>query len=99
MNRENPPPSREPGTRYTLSMPSMPPASGSDLPNSDSRLPDLLPGGAALAHLIAQAEASFRAARAGSTLRAYAHDWKQFRLWAERHRLDPDRKRPRLPSR
>src|ERR1035438_6754833 len=76
MNREKRPPSREPGTRYTLSMPSMPPASGSDLPNSDSRLPDLLPGGAALAHLIAQAEASFRAARAGSTLRAYAHDWE-----------------------
>jgi integrase len=41
------------------------------------------PGGDLLARLIAQAEASFRAARAGSTLRAYAHDWQQFRAWCE----------------
>lgn len=37
----------------------------------------------ALARLVAQAEASFRAARAGSTLRAYAHDWQQFGSWCE----------------
>jgi integrase len=36
-----------------------------------------------LARLLAQAEASFQAARAGSTLRAYAHDWQQFRSWCE----------------
>ena len=48
-----------------------------------------LPGSAELDRLIAQAEAIFQAARAGSTLRAYAHDWKQFRGWCERHRLDP----------
>jgi integrase len=52
-------------------------------------VPDLWPGGAALTHLIAQAQASFRAARAGSTRRAYEHDWKQFRIWCEQHRLDP----------
>jgi len=42
-----------------------------------------------LTRLLAQAEASFRAARAGSTLRAYAHDWKQFRAWCEQNRLVP----------
>ena len=42
-----------------------------------------------LARLVAQAEASFQAARAGSTLRAYAHDWKQFRTWCEQNRLAP----------
>jgi integrase len=42
-----------------------------------------------LARLVAQAEASFRAARAGSTLRAYAHDWKQFRTWCEPNHLVP----------
>lgn len=40
-----------------------------------------------LALLLAQAESSFRAARAGSTLRAYSHDWQQFRLWCERNAL------------
>jgi integrase len=49
-------------------------------PSADSGLP---------AGLLAQAEASFRAARAGSTLRAYEHDWKQFRIWCEQHRLVP----------
>jgi len=34
-----------------------------------------------LARLAAQAESSFRAARAASTLRAYHHDWRQFRNW------------------
>jgi integrase len=67
----------------------MPLASGSNSPETGSPVPDVLPGGAELARLLAQAEASFRAARAGSTLRAYAHDWRQFRLWAERRRLDP----------
>ncbi len=47
------------------------------------------PGGDLLARLLAQAEASFRAARAGSTLRAYAHDWQQFRAWCERNSLVP----------
>src|ERR1700687_2701612 len=53
-------------------------------------LPDALetpPGGDLLARLLAQAESSFRAARAGSTLRAYTHDWQQFRLWCERNAL------------
>ncbi len=44
-----------------------------------------MPGGDLLASLLVQAEASFRAARAGSTLRAYTHDWKEFRAWCERH--------------
>jgi integrase len=47
------------------------------------------PGGDLLARLLAQAEASFRAARAGSTLRAYAHDWQHFRLWCQQHGLVP----------
>jgi integrase len=38
---------------------------------------------------LAQAEASFQSARARSTLRAYAHDWQQFRLWCERNALVP----------
>jgi integrase len=42
-----------------------------------------------LVRLVSQAEASFRAARAGSTLRAYAHDWKQFRTWAEENGFAP----------
>src|ERR1035438_9529643 len=67
----------------------MPLASGSNSPEAGSPVPDVLPGSAELARLLAQAEASFRAARAGSTLRAYAHDWKQCRLGAERRRLDP----------
>jgi integrase len=67
----------------------MSPERGSDLPESCLNLPDLLPGSAELTHLIAQAEASFRAGRAGSTRRAYEHDWKQFRIWCEQHRLDP----------
>jgi site-specific recombinase XerD len=36
-----------------------------------------------LPRLLAQAEASFRASRAGSTLRAYDHDWKHFRSWCD----------------
>jgi integrase len=50
---------------------------------------DQLPGAVELARLVAQAEVIFQAARAGSTLRAYRHDWKKFRLWCEQHRLDP----------
>jgi integrase len=42
-----------------------------------------------LAPLLAQAEASFRAARSQSTIRAYEHDWKQFRTWCEQNRLVP----------
>lgn len=42
-----------------------------------------------LARLLAQAEAIFRSCRAGSTLRAYEHDWKQFRIWCEQNRLVP----------
>ncbi|MGA3093612.1 MAG: site-specific integrase [Terriglobales bacterium] len=38
-----------------------------------------------LASLLTQAEASFRASRAPSTVRAYEHDWKMFRLWCEQH--------------
>jgi site-specific recombinase XerD len=41
-----------------------------------------------LARLVAQPEA-IQAARAGSTLRAYEHDWKQFRTWCEQNRLVP----------
>lgn len=47
------------------------------------------PHGDLLARLLAQAEVSFRAARAKSTLRAYEHDWKQFRVWCEQNRLVP----------
>ncbi len=46
-----------------------------------------LPGGGLLERLVAQAESSFRAARADATLRAYEHDWKLFRSWCERNRL------------
>jgi integrase len=46
-------------------------------------------GGDLLARLLAQAETSFRAARAGSTCRAYQHDWKQFRVWCDENRLLP----------
>jgi integrase len=49
--------------------------------------PENSPSGDLLARLLVQAESSFRAARAGSTLRAYAHDWQQFRLWCERNWL------------
>jgi integrase len=51
--------------------------------------PENSSGGDLLARLLAQAEASFKAARAGSTLRAYAHDWQQFRLWCEQNALIP----------
>ncbi len=49
--------------------------------------PENSPGGGLLARLLAQAEASFRAARAGSTLRAYSHDWREFRAWCEQNAL------------
>ena len=49
--------------------------------------PENSPGGGLLARLLVQAEASFRAARAGSTLRAYSHDWSQFRAWCEQNAL------------
>jgi integrase len=42
-----------------------------------------------LASLLAQAEASFRAARAGATLRAYEHDWKRFCAWCQQHGFVP----------
>jgi integrase len=41
----------------------------------------LQPGSEGLTRLVAQAQASFEAARAGSTLRAYAHDWQHFAAW------------------
>ena len=49
--------------------------------------PENSPGGGLLARLLTQAEASFRAARAGSTLRAYSHDWREFRAWCEQNAL------------
>lgn len=61
-------------------------------PQPLSDLPDASPNPAAsdlLARLLAQAEASFQAARAGSTLRAYAHDWQRFRTWCDENRLIP----------
>jgi integrase len=61
-------------------------------PDPLSGLPDALensPAGDLLGRLLVQAEASFQAARAGSTLRAYAHDWQQFRTWCERNALVP----------
>ena len=50
-------------------------------------LPPIEPCGELLTRLASQVEATFRAARAGSTLRAYEHDWQQFRAWCERHHL------------
>ena len=53
---------------------------------SSDNSPDLAilpPSSDVLTRLLAQAEASFRAARAGSTIRAYTHDWRQFRAWCE----------------
>jgi integrase len=44
-------------------------------------VPENSPATEQLARLVAQAEASFRAARARSTLRAYAHDWHRFQAW------------------
>src|SRR5262245_51191592 len=38
-----------------------------------------------LAQLLVQAETSFRAARAVSTLRAYEHDWRRFQSWCEQN--------------
>lgn len=64
------------------------------LPPADPKrlLPDVpqdCAHGDLLARLLAQAEAIFRSSRAGSTLRAYEHDWKQFRIWCEQNRLVP----------
>jgi site-specific recombinase XerD len=42
-----------------------------------------------LTSLLEQAEATFRAARAPATLRAYEHDWKMFRAWCGEHHLTP----------
>jgi integrase len=64
----------------------LPPA---DSQNGPPDVPQNPAGGDLLARLLAQAEASFRAARAGSTLRAYEHDWKQFCLWCEQNCLIP----------
>jgi integrase len=61
-------------------------------PDAAPGLPDASQNSAGadlLARLQAQAEASFHAARAGSTLRAYQHDWQQFRAWCEQNRLLP----------
>jgi integrase len=61
-------------------------------PDPQNALPDVPQnpaGGDLLARLLAQAEAIFRSSRAGSTLRAYQHDWKQFRIWCEQNRLVP----------
>lgn len=51
--------------------------------------PHPVPDGGLLDRLLLQAEASFRAAKAGSTLRAYEHDWKKFCRWCEDTRLAP----------
>lgn len=56
--------------------------------NSDS-LQIAKPAGDVLARLLAQADESFRAARASSTLRAYTHDWNQFKTWCECHSFVP----------
>jgi len=53
------------------------------LPAADPAAGDLLD------RLAAQAEAIFRAARAGSTLRAYRHDWKQFWRWCDENGFVP----------
>jgi integrase len=61
-------------------------------PHTSPALPDASDNprdGGILERLTLQAEASFRAARAGSTLRAYEHDWNRFRLWCERNALVP----------
>jgi integrase len=50
------------------------------------------PEPSSLAHLRAQVEATFRAARAPGTVRAYVHDWQQFRAWCEQNGL------PALPA-
>jgi site-specific recombinase XerD len=42
-----------------------------------------------LSSLLEQAERTFRSSRAGSTLRAYKHDWKMFRSWCEDHGFVP----------
>ena len=46
-------------------------------------------GDAFFARLIAQAQASFQASHADSTLRAYAHDWNMFQRWCLEHQLLP----------
>ena len=51
--------------------------------DNSPKLAILPPTGDVVARLLTQAEASFRAARAGSTIRAYTHDWQQFRAWCE----------------
>jgi site-specific recombinase XerD len=42
-----------------------------------------------LTSLLEQAEATFRAARAPATLRAYEHDWKMFRDWCLNNSFTP----------
>jgi hypothetical protein len=42
-----------------------------------------------LDRLLAEAEATFLASRAGSTLRAYQHDWLMFRTWCLENALMP----------
>ncbi len=63
----------------------LPPAS--DTPETQPDSVQVPVAGGELEGLAAQAEASFRAARAPSTLRAYQHDWQEFRGWCERHGL------------
>jgi len=50
-------------------------------------LPPMPASAELLTHLLSQAETTFRAARASSTLRAYSHDWKQFGAWCEQNHL------------
>ncbi len=61
----------------------------SDTPESGTDVALSTVAGGSLERLLVQAEASFRAARAASTRRAYQHDWQQFRRWCERHALVP----------
>jgi integrase len=61
-----------------------------DLPSTAlSKILKSTPYDAHLAALLTQAEATFRASRAKSTLRAYEHDWKMFRAWCEQHGFVP----------
>lgn len=58
--------------------------------SSDNLLPEFagpLVHSALLEQLLLQAETTFKAARAASTLRAYTHDWREFARWCAAHGL------------
>jgi len=65
------------------------PPSTADSPSKEPHSRAVDGGSASLDALLAQAQASFRASRAFSTHRAYAHDWQEFQIWCRSHARIP----------